>query len=155
VCFITAARGRASFLAERMTLTPGRVVDGAGREIGHVAAVQLVTVGQRKGLGVGGGDPMYAVAVDVPARTVTAGSMDDLLARDVRLRALTWAAGPVTTDAVLAQCSAHGDAHGARFDIATSTLHWDEPQRRVAPGQAVVLYDGDEVLGGGTVAKPR
>jgi tRNA-specific 2-thiouridylase len=50
---------------------------------------------------------------------------------------------------VLAQCSAHGDPRRATFDPTTSTLTWDAPQRRVAPGQSIVLYDGDEVLGGG------
>jgi tRNA-specific 2-thiouridylase len=155
VCFITSDRGRAGFLADRIAFTPGRVVDGAGREVGHVDAVQLVTVGQRKGLGLPGGeDPRYVVAVDVEARTVTVGRKDELLASTVRLRAVTWAHEPVS-GAVLAQCSAHADPQAARFDAATGVLMWDTPQRRVAPGQAIVLYDGDEVLGGGSVTNPR
>src|SRR4051794_40851489 len=73
VCFITA-RGRASFLAPRLTFTPGTVVDGATtREVGTVEAVELVTVGQRKGLNTTGGrhEPRYVVDVDRASATVT------------------------------------------------------------------------------------
>ena len=56
---------------------------------------------------------------------------------------------------VLAQCSAHGIVQAADFDAETTTLTWSEPRRRVAPGQAVVLYDADEVVGGGLAANPR
>src|SRR4051812_18268490 len=74
VCFITKSRGRGSFLDQRIALTPGRVVDGSGRQVGQVDAVQLVTLGQRKGLGsAGGAAPRYVVGVDVPGATVTVG----------------------------------------------------------------------------------
>ncbi|MBW3579936.1 MAG: tRNA 2-thiouridine(34) synthase MnmA, partial [Actinobacteria bacterium] len=74
VCFITSGRGRASFLAARTPLTEGRVVDLDGVEVGRVPAVELVTVGQRRGLGLaGGGEARYAVAVDVASARVTIG----------------------------------------------------------------------------------
>jgi tRNA-specific 2-thiouridylase len=151
VCFITAAAGRAKFLADRMPMTPGRVVDGDGEVVGEVPAIELVTIGQRKGLGLPGGthDPRFAVAVDVPAATVTIGTRRDLLAPSVRLTQLEWADGAVE-GTVIAQVSAHGEARRASFH--GDELTWDEPQRRVAPGQSVVLYDGDEVLGGGIAA---
>ena len=57
------------------------------------------------------------------------------------------------TDSVHAQCSAHGAAQPGSFDAVTSTLTWDEPRRRVAPGQVVVLYDGDGVIGGGLATR--
>jgi tRNA-uridine 2-sulfurtransferase len=154
VCFITSTAGRARFLADRLTLTPGRVVDGpTGRLAGRVEAVELVTVGQRRGLGSQGGGPVrYVTAVDVAGATVTVGGRADLLDDDVRLADVTWAeaTAPEGAIAVVAQCSAHGSPRPGVFSPATSTLTWDRPQRRVAPGQAVVFYDGDEVLGGGT-----
>ena len=115
-------------------------------------AVELVTIGQRAGLGVSGaGERRYAVAVDVPGRTVTVGSPDDLLDATVELDRMVWADGPVT-GAVLAQCSAHGEAAAADVEATgadTARLRWHQPRRRVAPGQSVVLYDRDQVVGGG------
>jgi tRNA-specific 2-thiouridylase len=149
VCFIPgAAGGRRRFLARRVALTPGRVVDKGGAVVGTVPAVELVTVGQRRGLGLAAGEPRYAVDVDVAAATVTVGSAGDLLVDAVRLTRTSWAGGdPVGR--VEAQCSAHGAAHPAAWDPAEGVVRFDEPVRRVAPGQSVVLYRGDEVLGGG------
>jgi tRNA-specific 2-thiouridylase len=77
VCFITREHGRGDFLARRIPLTPGRVVDVTGAEVGRVDAIELVTVGQRKGMELAGAaEPRYAVAVDMPAATVTVGSAD-------------------------------------------------------------------------------
>ncbi|MEY2430874.1 MAG: tRNA-uridine 2-sulfurtransferase [Acidimicrobiaceae bacterium] len=153
VCFITSSIGRSGFLDSRVRFTPGRVVDGAtGGEVGRVDAVELVTVGQRKGVGLSGGDgsPRYVTDVDVTGATITVGTERDLLDDHVVLADVVWADRPMTGQ-VVAQCSAHGAVHAGSFDAATSTLTWDEPRRRVAPGQAIVLYDGDEVVGGGLV----
>ena len=151
VCFITADTGRGRFLAERIDLHPAELVDTAGRYLGEAPAVELVTVGQRKGLDLGGASQRrYAVDVDIAARRVTVGSADELTAQGVRLTDHRWADGAAEGD-VLAQTSAHGPAGAGRLD-ADGQLHWARPQRRVAPGQAVVFYDGDEVLGGATAA---
>jgi tRNA-specific 2-thiouridylase len=152
VCFIPAAAGgRRRFLAQRVALRPGRVVDTGGAVVGTVPAVELVTVGQRRGLGLAAGEPRYAVDVDVAAATVTVGSAGDLLVDAVRLTRTSWAGGePVGP--VEAQCSAHGTAHPAAWDGTEGVVRFVEPVRRVAPGQSVVLYRGDEVLGGGIAA---
>ena len=148
VCFITATGGRQRFLAERITPTPGTVRDLDGAVMGEVPAVELVTVGQRHGLGLPGGtDPRYAVAVDVPAATVTVGRKADLLTEVVPLDDLRWTAGPVAGP-LSAQCSAHGRPLPCTVDAGA--VAFVEPQRRIAPGQSVVLYDGDEVVGAGT-----
>ena len=157
VCFITSTTGRSGFLERRVAFTPGRVVDGrSGDEVGRVDAVELVTVGQRRGVGLAGGDgtPRYVTNVDVRTATITVGPETALFEDAVRLRDVVWADAPVTR--VVAQCSAHGAVQPATFDSATGLLHWDDPRRRVAPGQAVVLFDADdtdEVVGGG-IATP-
>jgi tRNA-uridine 2-sulfurtransferase len=153
VCFITSTGGREAFVGERVGLTPGRVVDEHGALVGSVRAVELVTIGQRKHLGLAGGvaEPRFAVDVDVTTATVTIGSRRDLDRAGVTLDELTFSAGP-PTGAVWAQTSAHGTPRAASFDPATATLTWATPERRVAPGQTVVLYDHastDVVLGGG------
>ncbi len=150
VCFITSTGGRSSFLASRVPLTPGRVVDGDGVEVGRVQAVELVTVGQRRGLGLAGGAaPRYAVGVDVPGATVTVGGPDDLLTQEVVLTDMAWV-GPPAEGPVSAQCSAHGEPRPATFDWRRAAVRFLQPVTTVAPGQSVVLYRGDEVLGGGT-----
>jgi len=146
VCFVTTSGGREALLSSRIPLHPGRVVDAAGAEVGKVAALELVTVGQRRGLGTGGGAKRYAISVDTATRTVVVGGVADLLSQSVDLSQLSWVGGPVQ-GTVAVQTSAHGEPIRSTFDGAT--VRFAEPQRRVAPGQSVVLYRGDEVLGGG------
>jgi len=155
VCFISATGGRAAFLRERLSLHAGRVVDAAsGADVGSVDALELVTVGQRRGLGggaTGGRSRRYALSVDTGASTVLVGSHDDLLTEQTALRDLTWVDGAAHQgSAVLAQVSAHGSAVPATFE--GEGLRWSAPQRRVAPGQTVALYDGDAVVGAGLAA---
>ncbi len=146
VCFITREHGREDFLSRSLTLTPGRVVDGSGAEVGSVAAVELVTVGQRRGMALAGGAaPRFAVDVDVAGATVTVGSIDDLMVDATPLEAFSWADGPVV-GRVLVQTSAHGSCDPAVLD--DGVVRWAEPRPRVALGQSVVFYDGDQVLGG-------
>lgn len=152
VCFITASGGRGAFLGPRMALTPGRVVDREGAVVGAVPAIQLVTIGQRRGLGLaGGGAPYFAAAVDVAAGTVTVGPADDLLVDELVVAAPTWVGAPTSGD-VEVQVSAHGTAHRGRASSSGGRVRIEltQPVRRVAPGQSVVLYRGDDVLGGGT-----
>ena len=151
VCFITSTGGRVAFLGDRLPLHAGRAVDVAGREVGRVDAVELVTVGQRRGLGGGGGSRRYAIAVDPAARTVTVGTEEDLLTDAVALTDMCWVDGPVTGD-VLVQRSAHGEVRQASF--GGQVVRFERPARRVAAGQSVVLYDGDRVLGGGRAVTP-
>ena len=146
VCFVTTSGGREALLASRIPLHPGRVIDTAGAEVGRVDALELVTVGQRRGLGTGGGAKRYAISVDPTAGTVVVGEAGDLLAGSVELTQLCWVNEPVEGP-VQAQTSAHGSAVDATLEGAA--VAFAEPQRRVAPGQSVVLYRGDEVLGGG------
>ncbi|MCX7620807.1 MAG: tRNA 2-thiouridine(34) synthase MnmA [Acidimicrobiales bacterium] len=172
VCFITSAGGRSEFLGRRIPLTPGRMIDEEGRELGTVPAVQLVTIGQRKGLGLEGGPaPRYVVDVDVERRAVVIGDERSLYVSSVRCVGATWSAEPVTGE-VLAQPSAHGAALPAILELVDPgtqrlgaggvdgwpaqgslvgdgivDVHWVEPHRRVAPGQTVAFYQGDEVVG--------
>ncbi|CAA9238376.1 MAG: tRNA-specific 2-thiouridylase MnmA [uncultured Acidimicrobiales bacterium] len=156
VCFITASGGRRDFLGARTELHPAEVVDRSGLAVGRVAAVELVTLGQRRGLGVAGGTnvPRYAVEVDVPRRRVVVGGPDDLLRPAVDLESPSWVgAAPPEGTAVLAQVSAHGAAEPGTW--REGQVMWSQPRRAVAPGQAVVLYDSadpDRCLGGAPAA---
>ncbi|MGZ4785389.1 MAG: tRNA 2-thiouridine(34) synthase MnmA [Acidimicrobiales bacterium] len=160
VCFITATGGgRRTFLGDRIELHPGRLIDPAGRTVGEVGAVELVTVGQRKGLGLAGaGEPRYAVDVDVPSRTVTVGPAADLLEASIVLTDLVVAGSELPpAEGLVAQGSAHGiprpvTVAPGRQDGSLELTWCEGPQRRIARGQSVVLYAGDEVVAGGIVA---
>jgi tRNA-uridine 2-sulfurtransferase len=153
VCFITSGGGRAAFLGRRIELRPGTVVDTGGRPLGAVDAVERITVGQRRGVGLAGGGPKrYVIDVDVAAAVVTVGDEHDLLVDFTAVSGVRWTDGPIGGD-VLVQCSAHGVPRPATVAPTEDGLdvRWAEAERRVAPGQSVVLYDlGDRwVLGGG------
>jgi tRNA-specific 2-thiouridylase len=134
-------------LSERLNLHVGQVVDMGGNNIGTVDAVELVTVGQRKGLKLGGNvGRSYAVEVDIPSRRVVAGSAQDLLSETVELRDHFWI-GPEYQGSVAVQTSAHGDPAAAHLN-ADGSVQWAQARRKVAPGQAVVFYLDDAVIGG-------
>ena len=156
VCFVAAGPGqgpRERFLGERIQLHPGRLVDRAtGSVVGTVAAVELVTVGQRRRLGFSSSGRLYALEVDAASATVTVGSEDDLLIDEVELTERTWVASPLPVGAVvLAQASAHGRPRPVRL-TDSGVRYIDGPDRRVAPGQTIALYTGDEVVGSGIAA---
>jgi tRNA-specific 2-thiouridylase len=152
VCFISRTGGRQAFLGDRIPLRPGRLVDTEGETVGSVDALELVTVGQRRGLGsppVTKAERRFALSVDMDTATVTVGSLDDLMVGHIPVGGVTWTAEPVAPGTrVLVQASAHGVPWPATWEGDRVVL--DAPVRRVAPGQSVVLYDGHAVLGGGT-----
>ncbi len=165
VCFVSGPGGRAGFLRERIGLRPGTVVDARGRQVGRVDAVELVTLGQRRGLGNPGGllpagERRYAVAVDRSRGVVTVGGADELLCSQVALDGLSWVGAPPTAgERLWVQCSAHGTPMAGRWEPdpsppghppAAGRVVWERPSRRVAPGQSVVAYRGELVVGGGT-----
>jgi tRNA-uridine 2-sulfurtransferase len=150
VCFIasrTAGTARHDFLAERIELHPGALVDfTSGERLGSTDAVELVTVGQRRGLGVANGERRYAIDVDVARRTVLVGDESDLLTDGIELVDPVVVATPLDSGApVTVQVSAHG--RGRAATLTDGHVAYDEPQRRVAPGQLVAWYVGDEVYG--------
>ena len=167
VCFIHSAQGRGGFLSSRLELHPADVVDEvSGAHLGHVGAVELVTVGQRRGMPAAGGR-RYAVAVDVAARrvTVTDGARATVDELSLEPGSVTWVDGPLADgEEATAQVSAHGRPARCTVRIAGAgagdglTVRFAAPQRPVAPGQTLALYDGrdpDEVRGGGVVAAAR
>jgi tRNA-uridine 2-sulfurtransferase len=154
VCFITKTGGRETFLGDRIPLHPARLVLAAtGQEVGKVPAVELVTVGQRRGIGAGeGAERRYALNVDIASATVTVGPLDELLDDRIAMSGFTWVDRPVPPGtAVEVQMSAHGRPVDAVVNVVgdEGEVTLAERQRRVAPGQSVVLYQGDTVLGGG------
>lgn len=152
VCFITNRDGgRSGFLSRRLGESPGTVVDGDGTVLSSVEAVQAVTIGQRRGLNLGGTDePRYVTDIDLSSGRVTVGRREDLYLPTQDVIGIQWADEPVDGPVDI-QASAHGTPAAGIVDQA-GTVCWSDPQRRVAPGQALVFYQGDLVVGGAVAA---
>jgi tRNA-specific 2-thiouridylase len=131
-----------------------------GEVAGSVQAIELVTIGQRRGIGIPGGQPkQYVVDVDTESARVVIGDEADLYCESQFVERVTWAYGSdverlSATPDVLVQSSAHGTPHPAIIRLTESgaiDVRWVERQRRIAPGQSVVFYDvtNSYVLGGG------
>jgi len=151
VCFISRSGGREEFLGDRIAMRAGKVIDSSGAVLGEVPAVQLVTVGQRRGL-PGGPGRRYATKVDVVEATVTVGPAAELLVDELAVLDPVWVDGPPDAGEHLqVQVSAHGQPVAATWS-PEGVVRISTPIRRVAPGQSVVLYRADCVVGGGMAA---
>jgi tRNA-specific 2-thiouridylase len=154
ICFVP--RGQtARYLAERLPVRAGAVVDSTGREVGTHRGTPIYTVGQRSGFGdLREAGPWYVLKIDAPANRLVVGRKDELAAREVDLREVSFIDGQIPE---MARCEArlryHAPAIAALYQSGQLTL--DEPFLGAAPGQAAVLYSGSRVLGGGIIAAAR
>jgi tRNA-specific 2-thiouridylase len=135
---------------------PGAITDVAGRVIGRHDGVHRFTVGQRKGLGLSSPIPLYVVGIDAEAATVTVGPREALQRTQLTASGVNWMSGivPAAGTRVTAQIRyRHREAAAtlSPLDDGRAALAFDEPQTAIAPGQAVVFYDGDVVVGGGWI----
>ncbi|HUF46608.1 MAG TPA: tRNA 2-thiouridine(34) synthase MnmA [Vicinamibacterales bacterium] len=157
ICFV--ADGDTSRFVERhlgATLPAGDVVDTSGRVMGRHSGVHHFTVGQRKGLGLSTGTPMYVLRLLPNEARVVVGPRSDLGRTSLTASRVNWIAGAPPAGPIRATARIrhrHPDAP-ATISAAGSDgadVRFDEPQMAVTPGQAVVFYDGDDVLGGGWI----
>ncbi len=151
ICFIP--RGQTSrYLAERLPVRSGAVVDSGGRELGTHRGTALYTVGQRSGFGdLAETGPWYVLRVDAPANRLVVGRKEELGVREVDLREMSFVDGTVPEPV---RCEARLRYHTPPIPgvYQAGRLSLDEPFFGAAPGQAAVLYSGTRVLGGGIIA---
>ena len=147
ICFVPGGDYRA-VVATQVADRPGLMLDTEGRKVGRHQGVQHFTIGQRKGLEIGGGgERRFVTAIDAAANVVMVGGTDDLLVERIALSNVRWLSEPV--DRLQVQLRYRSATVNA--SLSGALLELDQPARAVAPGQAAVFYDGDRVLGGGTV----
>ncbi len=163
ICFVPNgdyAAFMSAYLREKgvaETHTRGEIVSTDGRTLGGHAGVHHFTVGQRKGLGIATGEPLYVISTDALSQRVTVGSNDELLRAGLTARQVNWVsiAGLETpTRAAVKIRNRHRAADATLYpttEASSIEVRFDEPQRAVTPGQAAVFYDGDLVLGGGWI----
>ena len=151
ICFVP--RGEtAAYLARRLPMAAGAVVDATGRRLGAHRGAGLYTVGQRAGFGsLSEPGPWYVLRVDAGANHVVVGRRDELAVNRIELEDVTFIDGaPPRSVRCEVRLRYHAPAIPATF--AAGTVELDEPFLGAAPGQAAVLYTGTRVLGGGTIA---
>lgn len=134
---------------------PGPIVHADGRTLGAHAGVHHYTVGQRKGLGVAANERLYVLEVDGPSRTVTVGGRAQLATAGLEADHLRWIAGSPPAERFYAIARVRHRHRGVPVEVQVSgetmQVRYTHPEPATAAGQAVVLYDGGRVLGGGRI----
>ena len=149
-----------AYLEEQGSAAPeakGAIVTAAGETLGSHAGVHHFTVGQRKGLGIATGEPLYVISTDPASRQVTVGANEALLRSTLLAHDVNWVSIAAITAPRRAQVKIrhrHVPADATLYPAPDGAIEvrFDEPQRAVTPGQAAVFYDSDLVLGGGWIA---
>ncbi len=157
VCFIPLGDYR-SFMQKRVTPKPGRLINSAGEPMGTHRGIEFYTVGQRRGLGITSPDPLYVTAIDPDNGDITVGPESELYRDSLWATDVNYVLGrpPAPGTEVSVKIRYKSSQTPARLYPRGSDalLRFDGPQRAVTPGQAVVFYRDDEVIGGGRISHP-
>lgn len=155
ICFIPDGDYAAFLEREGVESPEGPFIDSEGSELGRHNGIIHYTIGQRKGLGIAVGHPLYVTAIDAAANTVTVGSSEELLVREFCVNDMVWTKGTVPPDGEEAEVRTHYHARRVPVRIhahgSTARIEPLADLRAVAPGQAAVFYKDDEVIAGGTI----
>ena len=159
ICFVPDG-DYAAFIQEYTgkTYAPGPVLDVDGNQLGTHRGIIHYTVGQRKGLGLALGKPMYVKSTDAEKNTVTLATNDQLFSTRVYAENLNWISGNIPSEPVevVARVRYHGKDQPATLHFLENgniLAEFSVPQRAVTPGQAIVFYDGDTMLGGAEIVR--
>jgi tRNA-uridine 2-sulfurtransferase len=155
ICFVPDG-DYAAFVERRApeAARPGTLVDQGGRVLGTHGGVHRFTVGQRKGLGLSSAEPLYVLEIKPDAAQVVVGSRGELGRTTLTASQVNWISGEAPADwrrvhAQIRHRHAAAPAQVRTLDEQRAELVFDTPQTAITPGQAVVFYEGEEVLGGG------
>lgn len=159
ICFVPSNDYRELLSQLGARLHPGKLVDSGGRVLGEHAGTEHFTIGQRRGHGIGGGDPLYVIALEPENGTVVLGTRAECQALSMRVEELNWigvdppASGELEAEV---QVRYHHEPARARvlLEDGGARVEFEEPQLAIAPGQGAAFYVGDRLVGGGWIATP-
>ena len=159
ICFVRD-RNKNGFLrhALRAEDEPGPITDVDGNVLGTHRGLLGYTIGQREGLGIAAGKPLYVVAMDQPTNRLIVGSREDLMSATLVAERVNWVSIPAPVEPIRALAKIRSRHEPAAAWVTPeldgrARVEFDEPQQAIAPGQAVVFYDNDLLLGGGWIAR--
>jgi tRNA-specific 2-thiouridylase len=155
VCFIPDNNYRA-FVAEHVSFQAGKIVDINGKILGRHDGLAQYTIGQRQGLGLTLSEPLYVLELDAASNRVVVGGKNQALHNGLFVIDLSWVSGeaPLKLNGIMAKIRHKAPEVAAElspYDSSGVEVHFVEPQPAIAPGQSVVFYQGDTVLGGGVI----
>ena len=155
ICFVASGE-HPEFVGARADMPGGAIRDREGHVLGRHEGVHRFTIGQRKGLGLATGIPLYVVGIDAADASVTVGPREALERTTLTASRVTWMSGetpasPIRAAARIRYRHAEAPATIAPLQEARVSVTFDAPQSAITPGQAVVFYDGEVVLGGGWI----
>lgn len=154
VCF-TVDNDYRSFISSHVTLESGDIVDTGGNVLGRHSGLARYTVGQRHGFGLSSDKPLYVLRLDASANRLVVGTGDQLLSSALFAGQLSWVSGaaPSELNNVTAKIRYRSPEVCARLSLndGMAEVQFEQPQRAIAPGQSVVFYQGEAVLGGGII----
>jgi tRNA-specific 2-thiouridylase len=151
ICFVPDG-DYASFVTRTAPIDGGEIVDESGRVVGRHEGIHHFTIGQRRGVGVAAGEPIYVLSVDALTRRVTVGSGASLDKSAISVGELSWMPAERTRARVQIRYRHEAQPAWLQPEGDRVRVEFDQPERAPAPGQAAVFYDGDVVLGGGFIA---
>ncbi len=161
ICFVPSGDYR-GFVRSRVPDRPGKIVNSTGVEMGDHDGIQHFTVGQRRGLGFATKDKVYVTAIDKAKNQIQIGSRDDLNADQIEVHDVHWLIDSPSTEpmTVAAKVRYHSSVSPATVQMipkstdspSRAILHFLNPVSAATPGQAIVWYQGEQVIGGGTIA---
>ncbi len=159
ICFVTQDDYRPFLREQGVVAHPGEIVDAAGRVLGDHPGIEFFTIGQRRGLGIATGRPMYVVALDPSRNRVVVGEDDELACSVCTVERCNWVsiASLISSRSVMVKTRSQHKGVVAviePLDRGCSRrvrVRFAEPERAVTPGQAAVFYEGDCLLGGGWI----
>lgn len=159
ICFVTD-NDHAAFLRKNITtkITPGSILDKQGKILGQHQGIMFYTVGQRKGLGISSPTPLYVTAIDPDNNAVIVGAKEDTYANELVADNLNWISivppqKPFIVKARIRYRHTEADATVSTLDKTKVQVRFKKPQMAITPGQAVVFYVGDKVVGGGRITR--
>ncbi|MEE9583543.1 MAG: tRNA 2-thiouridine(34) synthase MnmA, partial [Dehalococcoidales bacterium] len=154
ICFIPD-NGYRSFISEHIPSQPGDIVDSKGKILGSHRGLAHYTVGQRQGLGLASNRRLYVLKIDTSSNRLVVGARDQLLASRLFARRLSWVSGraPQEFINIMAKLRYKSPevAVNLHLEDGAAEVRFIEPQPAVAPGQAIVFYRGEAMLGGGVI----
>ncbi len=154
ICFIPSGDYK-SFLKKRMTTVPGDIVELDGTVVGRHEGIEYFTIGQRRGLGVAQGEPRFVVRLEPESRRVVIGPEEALMRDEMWVSRVNYPLGDAPADQVEVNVKIRYKSNEAEAVLHPcgdgAMVRFAQPQRSVTPGQAAVFYQGDVLLGGGTI----